>query len=114
MRLVGTLSMQRKASNTMPYGTAQEDTAEWIMSRATDGNVSGRIKLESENSDMTLSVIIDGALSEEFDFESGGYGVNVADWVGEFLEREGITDYDILLSRVDSPDCLYRTSGYSV
>lgn len=97
----------------MPYGLAQTDTAEWIMSRATQGNVSSRIKLESENSDMTLSVIIDGALSEEFDFESGGFGVNVADWVGEFLEREGITDYDVMLSEIDSPDCLYRKSGYS-
>ena len=97
----------------MPYGLAQVDTAEWIMSRATQGNVSDRIKLESENSDMTLSVIIDGALSEEFDFESGGFGVNVADWVAEFLEREGITDYDVMLSEIDSPDCLYRKSGYS-
>lgn len=97
----------------MPYGLAQVDTAEWIMSRAVDGNVSGRIKLESEESDMTLSVIIDGALSEEFDFESGGFGANVADWVGEFLESEGITDYDVMLSEIDSPDCLYRKSGYS-
>ncbi|QOI67638.1 hypothetical protein SEA_BEUFFERT_272 [Streptomyces phage Beuffert] len=98
----------------MPYGLAQTDTAEYITRMATAGNVSGRINLESENSDMTLSVIIDGALSEEFDFESGGFGVNVADWVGEFLESEGITDFDILLSEVDSPDTLYRKSGYSV
>lgn len=97
----------------MPYGLAQVDTAEYIMSRAKDGNVSDRIKLESENSDMTLSVIIDGALSEEFDFLSGGFGVNVADWVAEFLEFEGITDFDILLSEVDSPDTVYRKSGYS-
>lgn len=97
----------------MPYGLAQTDTAEWIMSRATQGNVSDRIKLESEFSDMTLSVIIDGALSEEFDFASGGYGVNVADWVAEFLEFEGITDFDVLLSEVDFPDTVYRKSGYS-
>lgn len=98
----------------MPYGLAQVDTAEWIRACAESVNVSKHIELEAQNADMTLSVIIDGALSEEFDFISGGYGVNVADWVGEFLDNEGITDYDVMLSEVDSPDCLYRKSGYSV
>ncbi|QNN99343.1 hypothetical protein SEA_FAUST_271 [Streptomyces phage Faust] len=97
----------------MPYGIAQEDTAEWIKSRANDGNVSDRIELESEKSNYTLSVIIDGALYEEFDFWSNGYAVNVADWVAELTERDGITDYDVMVSEIDSPDCLYRKSGFT-
>jgi hypothetical protein len=97
----------------MPYGLAQEDTAAFIAEKATAGNVSDRIELESEKSNYTLSVIIDGALYEEFDFWSDGYAVNVADWVAELTEREGITDFDIHLSEIDSPDTLYRKSGYS-
>ncbi|QWT30125.1 hypothetical protein SEA_TUNATARTARE_263 [Streptomyces phage TunaTartare] len=97
----------------MPYGLAQRDTVEYVTERAAAQNVSDRIELESEKSNYTLSVIIDGALYEEFDFWSDGYAVNVADWVAELTEREGITDYDVLLSEIDSPDTLYRKSGYS-
>lgn len=97
----------------MPYGLAQEDTAEYIMSRAKEGNVSERIQLESESPDMTITVMSDSASDEEFDFFSGGFGVNVADWVAEHLESEGITDYEIFLSEIDSPNTVYWKSGYS-
>jgi hypothetical protein len=46
----------------------------------------------------TISIIIEGALDEEFDIISGGYEANVADWIVEKLNSENVGNYWVIVS----------------
>lgn len=100
----------------MTYGCISDDMRKHIEKCAKDGNVFDRFELEpqtcaNENEFpcdivcecfapgiLTVSIIIEGALDEEFDIKSGGYEVNIADWIAEKLESETIRNYWVLVS----------------
>jgi len=100
----------------MPYGSISEDMREHIESRAKDGNVFERIELEPSLCEtpeycermenclcfipgiLTVSIIVEGALDEEFDIKSGGYESNIADWIAEKLDSENVGDYWVMIS----------------
>jgi len=96
----------------MPYGSVSEETREYVEKRAGEGNVSIE-KLELETSDeVTISIIWEGALDEEFDM-AYSYAVNVADWIAELLYETypDNSDWEILVSQ--NGDTIYRTDGES-
>jgi hypothetical protein len=100
----------------MPYGCISEDMRKYIEKRAKEGNVFERFTLEpalcetpeicelAENclcfipGIMTVSIIIEGALDEEFEIQANGYEANIADWIAEKLDSEKIRDYWVLVS----------------
>jgi hypothetical protein len=101
----------------MTYGCISDDMRKHIESRAKDGNVFGRFTLEPEwcgnqheypcdmecgcfepEDLMSVSIIIEGALDEEFDIESGGFEVNIADWIVEKLISEKVGNFWVLVS----------------
>jgi hypothetical protein len=101
----------------MTYGCISDDLRAHIEKRAEDGNVFGRFELEVSyclnqneypcDADCgcpvpsffrTISVIIEGALDEEFDIISGGYEVNIAEWISEKLNSENVGDYWVIVS----------------
>lgn len=100
----------------MPYGIISEGTKRFVEMRAEQNNVSGRINLEPvlclngnegvcayicgcvTSGIFTVSIIIEGALDEEFEIFAGGFESNIADWIQEYLFSEQVTDYLILVS----------------
>ena len=103
----------------MPYGCISEDMRAHIELRASQGNVLGRFTLEpnlcetpeicerAENclcfvpGILTVSIIVEGALDEEFDIQANGFEVNIADWIAEKLDSENVGDYWVLVSDDD-------------
>jgi hypothetical protein len=101
----------------MPYGIISDDLLGHLKSRAKGNNVSDRIDFEpewcanqheypcdiecdcAEPEDLfTVSVIIEGALDEEFSVSSGGYESNICGWVVEFLESQNVPNYWVMVS----------------
>lgn len=102
----------------MTYGGIGSDTREYVLKRAEQSNVLDRIDLESEADDAyLLSVIIDGALDEEF-CVGQPYAANVADWVAELLRETVDTAFwEVTLCQGGNNedvcgDEVYRTAGY--
>src|SRR5512139_3476868 len=102
----------------MPYGAISDDMREYLESRAKSDvkKWADRINFEpvlcetpniceaEENclcfvpGIFTISVIIEGALDEEWEFLSGGFEVNVCEWVAEKLRNDGVSDFHVLVS----------------
>lgn len=120
----GGFSNTRKGSKM--YGSISDEMRSWIEKRAKEGNVFERFELEPslcespENCEqaescicfvpgiLTVTVIVEGALDEEFHIRSGGFEVNIADWIAEKLELEGITNFWVLVSDGEG-NTLYST-----
>lgn len=112
----------------MPYGSISDDVRAFVEMRARQNNVIDRIILEAdycENGNeypcdadcaceipdffRTVSIIVGGALDEEFSIISGGYEVNIADWISEHLSSEILgEDYWVIVSDYFG-ECVYTT-----
>lgn len=98
----------------MPYGTIHPETEAYVLMRAEQSNVSDRIKCEDPDGDFTISVIVGGALDEEFSISANGYEVNVADWIAELL-TETVTDesWSVYVYPENDNTAVYRVDNYS-
>lgn len=117
----------------MTYGIISDDTRDYIEERAADLDITG-IRLESVHSaecasylsdDVTgesyicdcseepiysVSIIVDGALDEEFDVRANDREVDIADWIADHLrETIGDRDWDVLVSDMEG-NTVYRVS----
>lgn len=119
----------------MTYGIISDETREHIEERAAESNLFGVIRLETVHSDecasylsdditgescacdcsdepvYSLSIIVNGALDEEFDIRARGYHSNVADWVAELLrETLDTVFWEVLISDSEG-NTVCRVSG---
>lgn len=91
----------------MPYGTIADTTREYVEQRAKESGVSVEKLAIEESEEVTISVIYEGALDEEFDM-AYHYAVNVADWIAEDLSR---MNGSWLITVTQYGDELYRVSN---
>jgi len=100
----------------MPYGTISPEVKNFVEMRARQGNVFGRFELEPQTCEFPddcekaencicfvpglsrISIIVEGALDEEFEIRGGGFEVNIADWISEFMFCENVGNYWIMVS----------------
>lgn len=86
----------------MPYGTPSAETVELLHLRAHQGNLeTDKLGLNPEvdydepeswpENFYDISIIIDGALDEEFSLVTD-YEVNIADWIAESLRDDPEVD----------------------
>jgi len=110
----------------MPYGIASSNTIEVLEDRSGQANIDfDKLGVEPEfdieNDDLDgiyqLSIIIGGALDEEFYIKTI-YEVNIADWLAEDLRDSKIEEpWEIIVSEVayeDAGTVRYRVTDETV
>lgn len=112
----------------MSYGTISPEVKAFVEMRAKQGNVFERFELEPQlctndheypcdvecgcyvEGISTVSIIVEGALDEEFEIKGGGYEVNIGDWISEFMFSENVGNYWIMISDSEG-NLIYSAEG---